>query len=242
MRCLIIDDEPLAAQLLTTHISQIDYLVLEKTCTNALDALAYLRYHQVDLLFLDIQMPKLNGISLLNAIAAKPKVIMTTAYRDYAVDAYNLDVVDYLLKPISFERFLKAIGKAGAYNIVKEQGTTENKLVHDFNDAYIYLRQDKEMIKIHLKDIDYIESLRDYVKVVTSDQQIITYNKISSLQQKLPENKFLRIHRSYIVALDRIRSFSSAQVRIDGHIIPIGRNYKNEALKLFNRHNIFEGH
>ncbi|HZE86113.1 MAG TPA: LytTR family DNA-binding domain-containing protein [Puia sp.] len=240
MRCLIVDDEPLAIQLLATHIAQVEGLVLEKTCSNALDALAYLRHHQVDLLFLDIQMPKINGIGLLNAISVRPSVIMTTAYRDYAFDAYNLDVADYLLKPISFERFLRAIGKVMTHSLKEEPVDQQQKLLHDFNDAYIYFRQDREMVKVFLKEIQYIESLRDYVRVVAGQQQIITYNKISYLEKKLPENKFMRIHRSFIVATDRISTFSSGHVKLDEHVIPIGRNYKNETVKALNRNNIFE--
>ncbi|MXV49587.1 response regulator [Pedobacter sp. HMF7647] len=238
MRCLIVDDEPLAVQLLSSHVARVDNLVLEKTCSNAMEALLYLRQHPVDLMLLDISMPKISGISLLQALHNRPKVIITTAYREYAFNAYDLDVIDYLLKPISFERFLRAISKVAGTSLINDAEDQHSHLLHDFDHAYIYFKKDREMVKVFLKDIQYIEGLRDYVRVVTVNGSIITYNKLSYLEQKLPENKFIRLHRSFIVALDRIHKFDTTHVKLDDYSIPIGRNYKNEAIKAITRNDV----
>lgn len=240
MKCLILDDEPLAIELLQSHIGRIDSLFVVKTCTNAIEALNYLRHNTVDLLFLDIQMPKITGIDLLRSLSNKPKVILTTAYRDYAFEAFDLDVVDYLLKPISFDRFLRAVSKASGTIYANPLSGTDYQLVHYFDDAYIYLREEREMVKVFLKDIHYIESLRDYIRVKVANQQIISYNKIGYLEKKLPENKFIRVHRSFIVALDRISSFTPVSVKLDGFDIPLGRKYKNETMKALHRSNILQ--
>ena len=238
MNCLVIDDEPLAADLIRSYIERIDGLVLVKICANAVEALACLRQGNIDLVFLDIQMPKITGIDMLKSLSVKPKVIFTTAFREYAVEAFDLDVVDYLLKPINFERFLRAVSKVYNFKIPEEQDNTDYKLLHDFNASYIFLRAEREMVKVYLKDILYIESLRDYVRVKTAGSQVISYNRISYLQQKLPENKFLRVHRSFIVALDRIASFTPNSLKLGNQVIPIGRNYKNETTRALNRFNI----
>jgi DNA-binding LytR/AlgR family response regulator len=241
MRCVIVDDEPLAIELLQTYISRIDNLLLIKSCNNAIEALPYLQNRQADLLFLDIQMPKITGLELIRALSYKPKIILTTAYRDYAVDAFDLDVTDYLLKPITFERFLRSVGKVIGNQLQNSTINEENKLLHNYDGAYIYLREEREMVKIYLKDVIYIESLRDYIRVKTFQKQIITYNKISYLEQKLPENKFIRVHRSFIIALERVDTFTPNHITLDtGTKIPIGRNYKNETIKALNRFNILQ--
>jgi DNA-binding LytR/AlgR family response regulator len=235
---MIIDDEPLAIQLLTSYIARIEGLILLQCCSNAVEALRYLRSEQIDLLFLDIEMPKVTGLDLMKSLASKPKVIFTTAYRDYAIDAFDLDVVDYLLKPITFERFLRAVNKVYTFRIPEEPVGTAYNMLHDFNASYIFLRAEREMVKVYLKDILYIESMRDYVRIKLADSQIVSYNKISYLEQKLPENKFIRVHRSFIVPLDNILSFTPNAINLKEMTIPIGRNYKNETIKALNRHNI----
>lgn len=241
MKCLIIDDEPLAIELLQNYIARIDSLMLIKSCGNVLEALPCLQNRHADLLFLDIQMPKITGLELIRALSYRPKIILTTAYRDYAVEAFDLDVADYLLKPITFERFLKSLGKVMGDTQMDPVANTENKLLHSYNESYIYLREEREMVKVFLKDIIYIESLRDYIRVKTTHKQIITYNKISYLEQKLPENKFIRVHRSFIIALEKVNTFTPSQIRLNDSIsIPIGRNYKNEAIKALNRFNILQ--
>lgn len=238
MKCIIVDDEPLARELLTSYVGKIEELELLSSYSNAIDAFSALQRHQVDLMFLDIKMPQITGLDLIRSLKNPPKVILTTAYREYAYEAFDLDVIDYLLKPILFDRFLRGISKIHQLNRPPESQENQNVLSKTYDDAYIYLKQDREMVKVYLKEILYIESLRDYVRVKTADQQVISYQRISYLEEKLPENKFLRIHRSYIIALDKVVSFTPQTVNIGQHSIPIGRYYKNETLKIMNRDNV----
>lgn len=238
IRCLIVDDEPLALDVLETYISRVDNLELVCRCNNAVEAYNCLQTEQVDVMFLDIQMPKLTGIDFLKSLANPPKVIFTTAYRDYAVEGYELNAVDYLLKPISFDRFLKAIAK------VTPQETKPAATIHasepDYKEAFIYLKADKKMVKVMLSDILYIESLKDYIRVKTETKEIISYQKISFLEEKLPADKFLRIHRSFIIALDKVQAFSATTVDLGKTEIPIGRLYKNEVLQILGKNNLLE--
>jgi DNA-binding LytR/AlgR family response regulator len=238
MKCMVVDDEPLARELLESYIAQVDGLSLVKSCGNAIEAFTTLQQKQIDLIFLDIQMPQVTGLDLLKSLKDKPKVILTTAYREYAFEAFDLDVIDYLLKPVTFDRFLRGISKI--YELKQPLGSDLPSMVNSYDEAYIYLREDREMVKIFLKDILYIESLRDYVKVKTTQQQVITYQKISYLEQKLPESKFIRIHRSFIVAFDKVSSFTVNAVKVGNIEIPIGRNYKQQALKVLNKNNVLQ--
>ncbi len=242
LKCLIVDDEPLALDILETYIQRIDSLELVARCNNAIEAFNLIQQKEIDLLFLDIQMPKLTGIDFLKNINNPPKVVFTTAYRDYALEGYELDAIDYLLKPISFERFLRAVNKVSQLN----NPTANNApipVAHEadgsgYDQAFIYLKADKKMIKFLLKDILYIESLKDYVRVKTAYKEVVAYQKISYLEEKLPENKFLRVHRSFIVAIDKVEAFSATTIEIHGKEIPIGRNYKNVVLKVLNQNNL----
>lgn len=240
MRCLIIDDEPLARELLESYIAKIEELKLIKSCGNALEAFSVLQEKSIDLIFLDIEMPQVTGIELLRSLRDRPRIILTTAYREYAFEAYDLDVVDYMLKPVTFERFLRGIGKIKQLKQYDTPGEVTIPLNSSFDDAYLYLKENREMLKVFLKDILYIESLRDYVRVKTVHREVITYQKISYLEQKLPQNKFLRIHRSFMVAVDKIISFSPSNVRINTTDIPIGRNYKNPTLKVLTQHSVLQ--
>ena len=241
---MIVDDEPLALDVLETFIARLDNLELVCRCNNAVEAYNCLQTEKIDLLFLDIQMPKLTGIDFLKSLSHPPKVIFTTAYRDYALEGYELNAVDYLLKPIAFERFLKAVSKVTP----QEQPQAPVQAVHmapasgnaEYKEAFIYLKADKKMVKVMLSDILYIESLKDYIRVKTDTKEIISYQKISFLEEKLPTDKFLRIHRSFIVALDKIQAFSAAAVDIGKTEIPIGRFYKNEVLQILNQNNLLE--
>jgi DNA-binding LytR/AlgR family response regulator len=235
MKCLVVDDEPLARTLMESYIRQTDTLTLLKSCSNALEAFAILKQTSVDLIFLDIHMPKISGIELLKSLKDKPKVILTTAYREYAMEAYDLDVVDYLLKPVTFDRFLRGVSKL--YQTHGSPGSDGNTLIKSYDDSYIYFKEDREMVKVFLKDILYIESLRDYVRIKTASKQIITYQKISFLEQKLPENKFVRIHRSFIVSIDNVSSITFNSVKLGDIEIPVGRNYKQQAMKVLNKNN-----
>jgi len=233
IRCLVVDDEPLAIAILEGYISQLETLTLAGKCDNAIEALLFLQKNKVDLLFLDIQMPKLTGIDFLKTLSNRPKVIFTTAFREYALEGFELNVLDYLLKPIPFERFLAAINKYHSANeslnpspqilIPQDSGTP--------GEQFIYLKSEKKMVKVFLKDILYIESLKDYIKVKTSDQEIITYQRISYLEEKLPDMQFLRIHRAYVIATDKIKSFSASVIEVGDLELPIGRQYKTAVMK-----------
>ena len=238
INCLIVDDEPLALDVIESYISRIDGLEMVAKCDNALQAFDIIQNKKIDLLFLDIQMPKLDGIEFIKSLANPPKVIFTTAYRDYAIEAFNVDAVDYLLKPISFTRFLKAVGKA--FQHISSQTSTKDlinnpaNIGNDLNLSgmeYIFVRADKKMVKIYLKDILFIESLKDYVIIHVPSKRIITKQKISYLEEKLPEDLFLRIHRSFLVSIPKIEAFSPNHVEIAGKELPIGRSYKNVVSK-----------
>lgn len=228
IRCLVVDDEPPAREIISRYISNVDTLQLAGECANALEAFSVLQKHSVDLLFLDIRMPQLNGNDFLKTLKNPPKVIFTTAHHEYALEGYELDVVDYLMKPVPFDRFLKAVNKAypsGASLMPAEI----NHLLN--NDAFVYFRVERKMVKVMLGDVLYIESMKDYIKIFTDEGTLITKQSISSVEEMLPENEFARVHRSYIVSLKKIRSFTSELMEVSNTTIPIGKLYRNEILK-----------
>ena len=225
IKCLVTDDEPLAMDVLANYIDTLDYLKLEGRCNNAIETLNFLQRNTVDLLFLDIQMPRLTGVELLRTLKHPPKVIFTTAYRDYALEGYELNVLDYLLKPISFDRFLIAVNKFHQLKpAAEESGSTIT------TGPFLYVKANKKTVRVFLKDILYIESLRDYIRIKTISQDIITHENISHIEDKLPGEQFLRVHRSFIVALDKIESFTTNSVDVQHLEIPIGRFYKSRVL------------
>lgn len=236
IKCVLVDDEPLALDVLESYINRVDGLELTARCDNAMKAFEILRNQNVDLIFLDIQMPRLNGIDFLKTLQNPPKVIFTTAYREYALEAFDLDAIDYLLKPIPFGRFLKALSKA--FSQLQSQSTSSNlPLNTEESESYIstdslIVKSDKKMIKINLKDIIYIESLKDYVIIHLPDKRLVTKQKISFLEQKLMENNFLRIHRSYLISTNKIEAFTPSHIEINGQELPIGRSYKSEVSKI----------
>ncbi len=231
--CIIIDDEPLARDIIKNYISRIDNLELIASCSNALEAFNLITKKPVDLIFLDIQMPEITGIEFLKELQPTQKVIFTTAYSEYAVDAFNLEAVDYLLKPIEFSRFLKSINKVFRLTSnTKEEVLVSTNTKSDTSDSFLYLKVEKTMQKVFLKDIYYIESLRNYIKIKTSDREIMALKSISSIESLLPTKKFLRVHRSFIIAIDYINSFSPSEINIKGTKIPIGRNYKDMVKKV----------
>ena len=235
IRCLAVDDEPPALQVLKNYIMSVHNLELAGTCADAVEALNYLRQQTVDLLFLDIQMPNLLGTDLIRTLKIPPKVIFTTAYRKFAVEGFELDAVDYLLKPISFERFLKAVNKVMETSLeVLENSGNNHDPQNNVQNAFINLRAERKNIKIPLDQIIFIESLKDYIKVVTVTKNIITKQSISSVEELLSKNRFVRIHRSYIVALDKIESFTSDTIEIAKHELPISRMYRHEVEKILN--------
>lgn len=227
-RCIIVDDEPLAVEAIQMHVEKLASLKLVATCEDAIKAFDVLRNERVDLIFLDIQMPEMTGLDFLRTLKNPPKVILTTAYREFALDAFDLDVVDYLLKPISFERFMQAVNKffdSQPRDVFVSAADEPSQ-----NVSYVYVKADKKNVKINFDEILFVESLKDYVKIVCRDRTVISKLNISHLQQKLPENLFLRIHRSYVVYIPNIEAFSAISVFVPGKELPIGRNYKNEVL------------
>jgi two-component system, LytTR family, response regulator len=229
IRCLIVDDEPPAREIIRRYIQEVPTLELVGECANAIQAFALLQQQQIDLLFLDIRMPQLNGNDFLKTLKNPPKVIFTTAYSEYALEGYELDAVDYLMKPIPFERFLKAVNKAYQQAVVKHESVPAPE---EKTESFVYFRADRKMVKVMLQDIRYIESMKDYVKVFTKETTIITKQSISSVEEMLPEKEFVRVHRSYIVSLKHIKTFTSELIEIDKTEIPIGKLYRNGVLKV----------
>ena len=233
IRCLIIDDEPPARDVLKKHIAEVGALELMGESSNAVEALSFLQIHPVDLLFLDIQMPHILGTKFLRALKTPPKVIFTTAYRKYAPEGFDLNAVDYLLKPISFERFLQAINKVMQTNI-----TTDNNLnpfsVAEKSHPFLYFRTDRKMVKVFLEDIFFIESLKDYIRIYTKNKTIVTKQPISSLEEILPKDAFIRIHRSYIIAFSKIESYNTDSIEIGNKELPIGRLFRHDVSRALN--------
>lgn len=230
IKCLVVDDEPPAREIIRRYIEEIPTLELVAECANAIQAFTVLQQEPVDLMFLDIRMPQLNGNDFLKTLKNPPKVIFTTAYTEYALEGYELDVVDYLMKPIPFDRFLKAVNKAFQQTAAKQEGLQANE--DKKSESFVYFRADRKMVKVMLRDILYIESMKDYIKVMTDAGVIITKQSISSVEAMLPEKDFVRVHRSYIVSLDKIKTFTSELIEIDKTEIPIGKLYRNGVLKV----------
>lgn len=217
MRCIAIDDEPLALQLIIEYASRIPFLSLEKTFTNPDEAKEWLQQNDVDLLLLDIQMPDINGLQFYKSLAKKPPVIFTTAYSEYAVEGFNVDAIDYLLKPFEYDRFLKAVFKAREY--------LEFLSNQELQMASIFVKVDYQLMKINLKDIELIEGLDDYIRIHIKPKPVLTLMTLKSLQEKLPSQEFTRIHRSYIVPASKIESFGKSKVKVAGKEIPVGSSY-----------------
>lgn len=225
INCLVVDDEPLAANLLKRHIGQFPQLRLVATCGNAIEAFDLLRNESINLLFLDIQMPGIDGIKFARSLQHPPSIIFTTAYRNYAVESYELDVVDYLLKPITLERFFKAIDKylARIKNIELPQSTTDE--AEDSEVPFVYVNTNRKYVKVRFDEVLYVESLKDYVSIHLPKRRILTKDKISEFEQKLPRY-FLRVHRSYLVNVQKITAYTMHDIEVDGKEIPIGGSYK----------------
>jgi DNA-binding LytR/AlgR family response regulator len=235
IRCLIADDEPPAREILRRYIENMPGLELVPDCANAMQVLSFLQREEVDLIFLDINMPQLKGNELLKILKNPPKVIITTAYAEYALEGYELDVVDYLLKPIQFDRFVKAVHKALQINGRSVTQSLAGQPEAKQESSFVYFRADRKMVKVMLNNILYIESMKDYVKVVTVDGTLITKQSITSVEAMLPENQFIRTHRSFIVSLPKIKSFTHEIIDIDKIEIPIGKLFRNGVLKMLNK-------
>ncbi|HEX7847657.1 MAG TPA: LytTR family DNA-binding domain-containing protein [Chitinophagaceae bacterium] len=230
LRCLLIDDEPPALKVLASYISAINGLEIAGQCRNAIEALDVLHQKTVDVIFLDIKMPRLLGTDFLRNLSHPPKVIFVTAYREYAVDGFELDAVDYLVKPVSFERFFKAITKLN-----RLMGSETSVLItNDAPDpgAFVYLKVDRDMKKVFVNDITYIESWKDYVKIFLTDgQSLLAKQSISAMENLLSEHKFVRVHRSFMVSLDKISGYNGISVQLSKQEIPIGRLYKQGVME-----------
>jgi len=213
IRCIIVEDEPLAVKVLSEYISQVPFLDLQASFRNAIDATEYLHDNTVDLIFLDIHLPKLKGMAFLKTLTNPPAVIITTAYHQYAVEGFNLNVTDYLLKPIEFERFLVAVNKV--------------RSSHKEKDDFIFLNVQKKRVKILFSEIVYIESQREYIKIVTTKKEFISKMSTNEIEAMLPVHLFKRVHRSFIISVNKIESYTSDSVEVNGISIPIGRGYKD---------------
>jgi DNA-binding LytR/AlgR family response regulator len=235
IKCLIVDDEPPAREILKQHIKGIEVLELAGTCSNAVEAISFLKDKPVELLFLDIQMPQLLGTSFIKTLKSPPKVIFTTAFRKYALEGFELNAVDYLLKPISFERFVKAVNKVLQISAPTEHASTEGKEnLKEQANSFLYFRADRKMVKVFLMDILFVEAMKDYIKIVTPNKVIITKYVLTTLAELLPGDEFLRIHKSYIIAISKIESYNADSIQIARHELPIGRLYKFNIDRILN--------
>lgn len=244
IRCLAVDDEPLALDIIESYVSKLPYLQLVKTCSSATEAMQVLQEEQIDLMFLDIEMPELTGIQFLNILKHQPLIIFTTAYPDYALEGFNQDAVDYLLKPIPFDRFLKAVTKAqdrlqrsNGKNGAEAPAVTAPAPAPPEQD-FMFVKADYKTIRVDFRDILWIEGLKDYIIIQTREQKIITLLSMNKMMEKLPESKFLRVHRSFIVSLQKIDSIEKSRIRIGQKEIPIGEVYKEAFLKWVEENNI----
>jgi DNA-binding LytR/AlgR family response regulator len=243
INAIIVDDEPLAQDVLETYIDKIPEITLVAKCDNALEANEMLKKEEIDLMFLDIQMPQLTGIDFLKTLARPPIVIFTTAYPNYALEGFELNALDYLLKPISLERFMKAVNKAiEQIELQRKDVPSDEQPDASDNADFTFVKADKKLVKIHYKDIVYIEGLKDYVIIRMEDSRVITLQTMKSLESKLPQNQFKRIHRSYIVNIDRIDAVMGNMIEVSekgkAKHLPIGKNYRDDLLKIVNENRL----
>jgi DNA-binding LytR/AlgR family response regulator len=226
-KCLIVDDEPLAIDVIENYLQRFES-VETRRCENALDAFRLLKEEKFDLIFLDIEMPLLTGLDFLGTLKDPPPVIITTAYRDYAVESFEFEALDYLVKPISFPRFVKAFERALKTN--KGGDETPNDRLHEENE-YLFLKVDRKFVKILISEILYIESLKDYIRLTTKSSSLISYQSLTSITEKLSPEKFIRIHRSFTISIDKVNSIEGNCVEIDGKLLPISREHRQDVLK-----------
>lgn len=229
--CLIVDDEAMARDIISSHLSKIEAINVIASCSHAMEAFQVISNHKIDLVFLDINMPDISGISFAKSINKNIKIIFTTAYRDYAVEGFELQAVDYLLKPISFERLLKAVNTY--FDVYANKESDINLVTESY--AFMFVRSDRRMIKVDFNTIIYIESFSDYIKIHLANETIITRETITSIEAKLPNEQFLRIHRSFIIAIYKITSFTNEHVVIHDKALTISRSYKKSVLEVLER-------
>ncbi len=227
-RCIIVDDEPLARKVLKNYLSNLDSFELYGEASNVIEAFSMMEKVKIDLIFLDINMPELSGIDFIKTLEDKPSIIITTAYREYAVEGFELDVVDYLVKPITLPRFMNALNKfrrLWSINVTSYYESATN------DETFLFIKADKRMVKTYYDEILYIESLKDYVRVVTESEQLITHSNLSNFTDLLPESKFIRIHKSYTISRSKIKALEGNTIEIGGRKLPIGRNFQQTVKK-----------
>ncbi|MEI7498912.1 MAG: LytTR family DNA-binding domain-containing protein [Bacteroidota bacterium] len=232
IRCLLVDDEPLAQRVIERYAENIPFLEIVAKCNSAIEAIDVLHSMETDLIFLDINMPRLSGIDFLKTLKNPPLVIITTAYAEFAIQGYELDVVDYLMKPFAFDRFYKAIQKAEELIKSRELQSYEIKEVERADDSFIFIKSSKKTYKVTLDNILYIEALGDYVKIFTTDKMIVSYQSLKNIERLLPNRLFPRIHKSFIIALSRVDLIEGNHLKINDRMIPIGTNYKTDFERL----------
>jgi DNA-binding LytR/AlgR family response regulator len=244
LNVLIVDDEPLALDVLETYVAQMSELNLVRRCTNALEAREALANNNIDLMFIDIQMPQITGIDFVKTLADPPMVVFTTAYPNYAIQGFDLNALDYLLKPISMERFMKAVNRAVEHHeaMHRENAVVAGGNVGDANAEFFFVKADKKLVKVNFEDIVYIEGLKDYVIIRLLNTRVITLQTMKSLEDRLPTGKFRRIHRSFIVAMDKIVAIDGSLVEVmekdKPKSLPIGKNYRDELLELIEKNRL----
>jgi two-component system LytT family response regulator len=228
LTCIAIDDEPLALEIITAYIEKVPFLNLLKTFDNAIDSIDFIKKNKVDLMFLDIQMESLSGIQLIHALKERPAVIFTTAYDRYAVEGFELDAADYLLKPISFERFVKSVDKVYNKIISHRNGQESQELQgREITDDFIFVKTENRLQKVALSEILFIEGQGDYLKVVTTNARIMTLQNFRKFEETLPPENFIRVHKSYLVAMNKIESISRNRIKIGNTLIPVSDTYKD---------------
>ena len=224
IKCVLIDDEPLAIKVLLNYFENFSDFEILATFNNSLEGLEYINSNAVDAVFLDINMPMMTGFELISLLENKPRIIITTAFREFAAESYDLEVLDYLVKPIPLPRFIKCIHKIEAEHHLKNNIKTENHRV----EPYLFIKVDKKMVKVNIDEILFIEGMKEYIKVVTPEKTYITHKSLTSLTEELPADRFMRIHKSYTIALNKVKSIEGNRIQISSYTIPIGRNYSKE--------------
>ena len=235
MNCIAVDDEPLALDIIEAYVNKHPELSLVARCNNAAEASEVLKTHKVDLMFLDINMPEISGLSFVKSLEKKPLFIFTTAYPDYAVEGFELNAIDYLLKPIAYDRFEKGVEKAKEYYKIKQNADVAET---DLESDYIFVKANQKLIKLAYSDIYYVEAFADYVKIFLADKKIVTLQTMKNMEKKLPEDMFTRVHRSFIVNRKLVQSFSTSMCEVKDVKIPIGKNYKEVFVGLMKSNNI----
>ena len=226
IKCLLVDDEPLATNVIKKYLENFENFEIAGICKNAIEAHNQLSAQEVDVLFLDINMPKISGLEFIKSLSNPPLIVFATAYREYAVDSFELEALDYLVKPFSLDRFMKTIQRIEERLIPKQNVTPKGERDH------VFLKVDKKMVKVFIDEILYVESLKDYVRIKTLDENLINHNNLVSITEVIPMDKFVRIHRSYIIAIDKVKLIDGNQVKIGDKLLPIGRNYQKEVKEL----------